>query len=141
VVVVPDFFNAMKQDPNLYPLQSASVRLVSRVALARVGACRPESRDSSPGPRVRSSPPPNPTAGRKRNPRWQQSAGSTDRTSGTVTSAPNYGGRPCGISPSARTFMGSALLVFEHQLNTGEDFGIEKLWSQKLKGVLRDGMV
>jgi len=37
--------------------------------------------------------------------------------------------------------MGSALLVFEHQLNAGENFGIEKLWSQKLKSVLRDGMV
>ena len=44
VVIVRDLHDAMKQDPNFYPLESASARLANRMALARVGACRPESR-------------------------------------------------------------------------------------------------
>ena len=44
VVVVSDFLYAMKQNPNFYPLVSAAAGFASRMTLARVGGCSPESR-------------------------------------------------------------------------------------------------
>ena len=44
VVFVADFPHAMKQDPNFYPLVSAAAGFASRMTLARVGGCSPESR-------------------------------------------------------------------------------------------------